>query len=434
MSMKRGIQYSLPMLAAGGMLAAPLTVPALAKGSPVNLTFWIAWTGLAAHSVQNVVNIFNKTHPGIHVTLVSGQNSQKILTAITGGDPPDVAYNSTWAVTQKMGVDGALESLTPWIRRTHFNTRIIPPKLLATGEYRGQIYSLPLSSDTYLLFYNKTLFAKAGITKPPTTWQELQKDAAKLTKMGSNGYQTLGFVPDFPWLDPFLIPSLFGASLYNPHTHRITPNTPQMIQALNFERSFYAKPYNLVDVKRFESGFGQYASPADPFFSGKLAMVWQGEWWPTYIHTYSPKLHYGSAPIPYPAGHPELQNAAFSDVGNFYIPRGAQHPAQAWTFMQWMLSTQAEVKLNSGFGGMPTTFPALRSPLLTKLNPSLKPFAHNMLHKHIVILPSLPYIAQYTNDLGTQDQKVLNLQESAKAAMLTVQREMQSVVQSSGGQ
>lgn len=427
------LRIVVPAISLVALVSSPWSAPALAKTkAPVNISFWIAWSGIAARSMQNVVNEFNKLHPSIHVHMLPGQSSQKILTAITSGAPPDVGYVSTIPTTVQWAQAGGVESLTTDIRASHFNTKIFPPKLLAGGEYHHQIYSLPLSADTYLLFYNKTLFKSAGIVKPPSTWQQLQSDARKLTKTGPGGYQTLGFVPNFPWLDPYLLPSLFGAKLYNPKTHAITPSTPAMLQALNFERSFFASPYTKTQVQRFESGFGQYASPADPFFTGKLAMVWQGEWWPTYIHKYSPKLSFGTAPMPYPAGNPSLKNTAFADEGGIFIPRGAQYPRQAWTFVQWMMSTKAQVQFNGRAGGMPTTFPALKSPLLTKLNPSLKPFVNLMLHKHIVILPALPYTEQYALDLANQDQKVLNLQESAKQAMAIVQREMQSVVK--GGQ
>lgn len=56
-------------------------------------------------------------------------------------------------------------------------------QLAGAGEVRGVQYGMPFASSTRLLFYNKTLFAKAGLT-PPTTWAELAKDAKALKDEG----------------------------------------------------------------------------------------------------------------------------------------------------------------------------------------------------------------------------------------------------------
>src|SRR3954447_2382507 len=49
------------------------------------------------------------------------------------------------------------------------------------GAVNGKIYQLPANTQTIpVTYYNKDLFAKAGITAPPATYQQLLDDAAKL--------------------------------------------------------------------------------------------------------------------------------------------------------------------------------------------------------------------------------------------------------------
>ena len=57
----------------------------------------------------------------------------------------------------------------------------------------GKVYSLPINYYGHGLIYNRDLFKKAGLDpdKPPTTWDELQADAAKITALGGGvtGYE-----------------------------------------------------------------------------------------------------------------------------------------------------------------------------------------------------------------------------------------------------
>jgi multiple sugar transport system substrate-binding protein len=52
--------------------------------------------------------------------------------------------------------------------------------------YQGTDYGLPWTTSSRALFYNKLLFKKAGITTPPTTWDELSADAAKIKALPGN--------------------------------------------------------------------------------------------------------------------------------------------------------------------------------------------------------------------------------------------------------
>ncbi len=62
------------------------------------------------------------------------------------------------------------------------------PKFLNDGRYQGTDYGIPFTTSTRALYYNKKIFAAAGISSPPTTWAELQADAAKIKAKGYIGY------------------------------------------------------------------------------------------------------------------------------------------------------------------------------------------------------------------------------------------------------
>jgi sn-glycerol 3-phosphate transport system substrate-binding protein len=58
-------------------------------------------------------------------------------------------------------------------------------------SFGGNLYSMPFNSSTAILYYNRTIFKKAGLdpTKPPKTYEEIEKAAracvkARATKIG----------------------------------------------------------------------------------------------------------------------------------------------------------------------------------------------------------------------------------------------------------
>lgn len=63
-----------------------------------------------------------------------------------------------------------------------------------TGYYTtndGKMLSLPFNSSTPVLYYNKEMFAKAGITTPPKTWKQVEEDSRKLIASGAKcGFST----------------------------------------------------------------------------------------------------------------------------------------------------------------------------------------------------------------------------------------------------
>src|SRR6266480_1609052 len=62
------------------------------------------------------------------------------------------------------------------------------PKFLKDGQYQGVNYGIPFTTSTRAMYYNKKIFAAAGISAPPKTWADLQADAAKIKAKGNIGY------------------------------------------------------------------------------------------------------------------------------------------------------------------------------------------------------------------------------------------------------
>ncbi|WP_093775479.1 extracellular solute-binding protein [Streptomyces sp. yr375] len=130
---------------------------------------------------DRLVKAYEKDHPGVtvDVTVYSWNDvDAKVKAMVDAGDAPDLAQIGAYA-------DYAADDLL----YKAGDVLSIPveadfvSQLANAGEVRGVQYGMPFASSTRLLFYNKTLFAKAGLT-PPTTWAQLAQAAKALKAEG----------------------------------------------------------------------------------------------------------------------------------------------------------------------------------------------------------------------------------------------------------
>ncbi|MEU1278655.1 extracellular solute-binding protein [Streptomyces sp. NPDC005805] len=121
---------------------------------------------------------FESTHPGVKVEVqIESWNDvdRKVAEMVKDGNAPDIAQIGAYA---DYAADGKLYSADQLLSVPVQSNFLVP--LTDAGEYKGTQYGLPFAASTRLLFYNKELFAEAGIKGTPKTWDELAEDAAAI--------------------------------------------------------------------------------------------------------------------------------------------------------------------------------------------------------------------------------------------------------------
>src|SRR5664279_2174212 len=163
------------------------------SGASKTLTYWASNQGSSLQADQAVLGPelakFQK-QTGVKVNLqVIGWPDllNKILAATTSGQGPDVLnIGNTWAAS--LQATGAFMPFDAKALTAVGGQEKFVPASFATGGAAGKpVTSVPLYGLVYGLYYNKKMFADAGL-KPPTTWQELQADAKKLTDPAKKQY------------------------------------------------------------------------------------------------------------------------------------------------------------------------------------------------------------------------------------------------------
>ena len=357
------------------------------KVGPATISVWTPFVDPELKTFKAVVRDFERAHPQIHVKVVGGTNDDKIVAAIRGGNAPDVAQSFSSDNTGAFCPSGAWVDLGPYMKRDGVDDSIFPKAPRDYTQFQGKRCALPMLADTYGLYYNKTLLAKAGITSPPKTISELTADAKKLTKRDSSGkLKVVGFNPFPSWYEnvPAHFAPSWGATWMNGDKSAL--DSPAWEQQLRWQKSLIDW-YGYDNLVRFNAGAGDEFSASNAFETGKVAMHMDGEWRVAFIKREHPELKYGTAPFPVADNHKDLYGAGYVTGSIIGIPKTSKHKDQAWLLVKYLgTNPSALAKLSNGIQNVPTTFASLKSPSLKPL-PGFNTFLDIFGNKNTVTTP-----------------------------------------------
>jgi multiple sugar transport system substrate-binding protein len=331
------------LVGAGAVGAAAVSAWATGCSSDDDaLTFFFAANPEEADARQRVVDAFQRRHPDIKVrTLLSGGNPlQHMSIYCAGGKCPDVlmAWDLTYAGLAARGVLLDLNTMLAQDKAFAADVKADGIRsLYDTFTFDGGQYALPEQWSGNFLYYNKKLFAEAGVRPPPGRWDQPWSfgeflDAAKaLTKRDRSGrVGQWGYVDS--WV-PFYAAALFGMNNGVPWcTPRINPTH------LNFDDEaflegiqFYADLAHKHRVAPTSSDT-QSMSTMDLFTSGRAAMALGGHWRYQTVDL-AKGLDFDVTVLPTgPKGR-----AARSNIGTTGLAIAASTPRkqQAWEFVKF---------------------------------------------------------------------------------------------------
>jgi raffinose/stachyose/melibiose transport system substrate-binding protein len=333
----------------------------------------------------NIIKQFEAAHPNVTIHNVPMQNElfkTKVTPALRGNSPPDIfqqwgsGQQATQVKTGKLGdISGDVSS---WI------SSLGTPA--TEWQTDGKWYGVPYDLHVVGFWYRKDLFAKAGITSPPTTIPELESDDAKLRAAGITPI-TVGSKdgwPDAFWWEYFAVrecskatiqSAMSSVSLSDPCFTKASADLNSFVKTNPFETGFLGVPAQSVP----NSSVGLLAN-------GKAAMELQGDWDPgagaglTSDKALFSKL--GWFPFPAVPGGQGDPKAVLGGGDGYSCTTAASEPACA-TFLQYLTTPEVQ-KLIIGAGtGLPAN-PAAASALTV---PAEKDAA--------AANSAAPYIAEY---------------------------------------
>ena len=393
---------------------------ALREGRVI-ITYWDRHTGHEYEARKTLIDEFNHSQNRVYVrTVVIGSRIEKLLTAIAGGSPPDICSMGTTVLAQ-LAVQGCftpLDDLLPDC--SYLEEKDFFPHAWKMMSFDGHVWGILTTMDTMCLLWNKNAFRKAGLDpeRPPRTVEELMEYAEKLTIRSAGNVEQYGFIPWQPWDQTFLWGVMFGGKWWDEETGMMTCGSdPAIIRSLAWQQSFSidpkspANPTYALDPARTSQGRlgGAYQSANNPFYTGKVAMITEGEWQCTFIPKYAPDLDWGAAPVPQPEGVPPV--CCSQDGVADAIPAGSRHVNEAWEFLKWFYSPRADGRPSpaSDYCKMIHNIPPRKEEALQERfigDPKFGVFVNQLFERPAVSFPTIP-AAQFLSDIMDEQREQL---------------------------
>jgi multiple sugar transport system substrate-binding protein len=404
-------------LGSASLTVSPSTMMAQDKST---IDFPYLWTGPEGEAMQAIVDAFNASQGEVEVNGVSNPDQQRQLAAMASSNGFDISDSfdnmiGTWAS------NGVIQPLDEMISGAGYDTSDFIPSVLEKMMFDGQTYALPIAVHTTLLLHNTTLLDEASIEAPKTT-TELAAAIEALTKVDGDGnIQQLGMnQPDF-----VSFAYSFGGQWIDAE-NQPTANHEGNIAALQFWMDNVLNTYGVDKVQRFQSGFGEYASPQNPFYTGKVAMVTDGEWQARFIQQYAPDLKWSAAMIPVPEDRPELEGTAAIASSIFFIPSNSSDTDAAWTFMEYVMSPEPMRDFTVALANLPTRQSLLEDPAYEEI-PGMNHWLESLTSENLKSMPNVPWGQEYGTEITSAIDEVINLNKTPEEALNELQEKAQDL-------
>ncbi|MEU6422134.1 ABC transporter substrate-binding protein [Streptomyces spiralis] len=369
--------------------------------SPKTLTYWASNQGASIEVDKKVLqpelDKFEKQY-GITVKLEVVPWSDllnRILTATTSGQGPDVLnIGNTWSASLQ-----ATGALLPWDAKNFAKIggkdRFVDSALGSTGVQGQDPAAVPLYSMAYALYYNKKIFADAGIAKPPATWDELVADGKKIQAKGKQVIGAEGANVSENIHHVFVFAKQHGADFFTADGKPDFTNDG-VVAAVKQYVDLMAKD------KVIPQGNAEYAQnqSVSDFAKGKTAMLlWQSASANLKSQGMSEDA-YGIAPVPVGSGTPGTGTQVNSMVAgiNMAVFKNSHNLDGATKFVKFMTSDDEQKILNKAYSSIPPVKSAQADPSFnTPANAVLK----NTLATSAAALPQVAQESQFETTVGT---------------------------------
>jgi multiple sugar transport system substrate-binding protein len=315
------------------------------------VNFWSWDPGMA-----QVVAVYNRTHPSVHVALTSiSPEYPKLLAALTAGNPPDAAQVEYEALPEFIAT-GALVNLAP-AGFAQYKADFVPWAWQQVHEGLA-MYAVPQDAGPMLMFYRKDIFAKYGLAVPKT-WGQFASEAASLHREDPAEY-----MGDFAGASD---PSWFLGLMWQNGAKWFGVRGQEWTVSIDSTASVKVSSYWQDLIDRHLVGTENDFTPAfnEGLASGTIATVVQGGWFADLLEGQMPQTAGDwsvALPPQWGASRPSDGNSGGSaDV----IFNGSEHKAQAEAFLSWLnCSDQGWSLLYSDVHLVPTYDPAYKLPAL----------------------------------------------------------------------
>ncbi|WP_219468686.1 ABC transporter substrate-binding protein [Nonomuraea rhizosphaerae] len=329
--------------------------PSASPGQPRTLKLWHyeSADGAMGKAWDAAIKKFESTHPGVTVKFEAKgfEQIQKTASMVLNSDQaPDIMeYNKGNATAGLLSKQGLLTDLSEEAGKRGWD-KLLSASLATTAKYddrgimgSGKWYGVPNYGEYVMVYYNKEMFEKNGVTVP-TTFEEFTAALDKFAKAGITPISNAG--AEYPAQQIFYQLALSKASRawidsYELYKGKVDFHGPEFTYAADTLADWVKKGY----IAKNSAGI-KAEDMAVAFMAGKFPIMVSGSWWYGRLQTQLKKFDWGTFLWP---GN---QFAPGSSGNIWVVPEKSANKDLAYDFIDITMSKEIQNLLGNS-GGVP---------------------------------------------------------------------------------
>ena len=392
----------------------------------VAIEFWTVGLGDSfADYILGMIAAYEADHPEVRVTWVDVSGSEageKLLAALIGGTPPDLVNIGDLSSFLEHGLLASMDNLVPLAER--YKRLEIAWK--GVGYYQGTNYALPWYMNVSVMWYNRELFAAAGLdpNRPPTTIDEML-EAGRIIRRRTGKYGVSWRLHTAHNAPPSTLLRLDGFwPLFDPDFRRTTINSPRARAILQKWVDAYRD--GVLPPEALASG---HREDVNWFIEGRAAMLpFTGGWITRYFDT---TIETKAAVTFQPRGALGRVPAGISAL---VVPKASRNQRQAVDFGLFVTNDENQLEFCRLVPILPSTKKAaadsffLREPV-TVADEALRIAALDISNSYIDSNPDVKGWSRMQDILHEEFSKAMAGERSLEEALAHVERKWNRLLQ-----
>jgi multiple sugar transport system substrate-binding protein len=338
------------------------------SNSSTNLVYWNLFGGGDGVRMEQMENDYSKAHPEVQlesVTLAWGvPYYTKLAMAAAGGRPPDVAISHMTRVP----IFAAENLLDPFdldeLAKVGITQDKFLPAIWERAHYNGKLYTIPLDTHPFVMYYNVDVCQKAGLLDASGNLKPIEGPQALIDALKKAQQVTgdLGVAVDTqdvtPWRLFYTLYSQLGGLVFSPDGKELVLDDNKAEQALTFM-------HDLTTTSKVASPTIDYGGAVALFGSAKAGFHWNGEW---EVTTFQAQKGFNFNMVPFP--HVFGTYRAQADSHAFVLPRQlAVDPVRRAASLEFISFMLKDGQTWAQGGHIPAYLPVANSDTYKNLKP-----------------------------------------------------------------
>lgn len=348
---------------------------ALEAYKPIKLVYWSVWN--ESSDLSELIASYREIHPNITVEfhkIPFEDYESELLDALAEDRGPDIfSIHNTWVAEYQNKIlplppttTLAYKFIQGTIKKEEVVQLITQKSLLGTDIKKefvdvvakdvvlaGQVYGLPMSLDTMVLYYNQDILDNKGVPLPPVNWQQFEEHVHHIKEVDDDGKIILAgagigaganITRSFDLLSVLMLQNLTtvvsdnGTVMFDliPAVLKGKVKVAPGVSALEFYTKFADEFYDY-----YYTWDKQMPDSLTAFINGQSAYFFGYAYHLPLIYNQAGKLNFGIAPLPQIEGNPKVNYA------NYWVEtvsKKTENQDAAWDFVQYIASKKNVMK------------------------------------------------------------------------------------------